>query len=342
MAHGGEIGPDRPTLEDGAGRRKGLLQGCRSSGERHPCDMTNLNRRLTTVATGQLGAFSREQAHAVGATDEQLRSRVMSGFLLQSGPNVFRLPGSSTDPLAELSALVIDVGGDVVVSRHTAAALHGFSGYALKPPFDLSVGRDRYVTRIGHRIHQVGDLDLIDRAVVGKLPVTRGARTLIDLARTESETQLRIALDDGLRDGRFSEDSLHRRIVALRRSGRYGIPALLRAIEGAEAVSGAHSWLEREFLRLIAAAGLPRPDPQVVLTRASDRLVRVDFRFPGTPVVVEVLGYTWHASKDNLSRDAARLNALLDIGMRPYQYTYEMIVETPDHVVENVRRALLL
>jgi hypothetical protein len=36
------------------------------------------------------------------------------------------------------------------------------------------------------------------------------------------------------------------------------------------------------------------------------------------------------------------LNALLDIGMRPYQYTYEMIVETPDDVVESVRRALLL
>jgi hypothetical protein len=305
------------------------------------CAMTNLNRRLTTVATGQLGAFSREQAHTVGATDEQLRSRVQSGFLLQPGPNVFRLPGSSIDPLAELRSLVIDIGGDVVVSRHTAAALQGFSGYALKPPFDLSVGRHRYVSRVGHRIHQVSELELIDRTIVRGLPVTRGARTLVDLARTESEQQLRIALDDGLRDRLFTEESLHHRIVVLRRAGRYGIPALLRAIEGFEAVSGAHSWLEREFLRVVAEAGLPRPDPQVVLARAADRLVRVDFRFPCTPVVVEVLGYTWHASKEHLRRDAVRLNALLDAGLRPYQFTYEMIVEAPDCVVDDVRRALL-
>lgn len=242
--------------------------------------------------------------------------------------------------MSKLRTLTLDIGGDVVASRFTAAALHGFDGYRLKQPFDVSIGRGRSVTRLGHRIHQVADLDTIDRGEVDKIPVTRPARTLIDLARHESEEQLRIALDSGLRDGLLNEDALHRRIVALRRSGRHGVPALLKAIEGAAAVSGAHSWLEREFLRLMQRAGVPRPQPQVILTRANDRLVRVDFHFADTCVVVEVLGYTWHASKAQLKRDSERSNALLDAGFRPYQFTYEMLVNNPAGVIDDVRRAL--
>lgn len=115
----------------------------------------------------------------IGASDDQLRSRVQSGFLDQPGPNVFRLPGSAESPIARLRSLIIDIGGDVVASRYTAAALLGFDSYILKPPFDLSVGRDRHVVRIGHRIHQVADLDLIDRGNEQNVPVTRRARTLI-------------------------------------------------------------------------------------------------------------------------------------------------------------------
>ena len=113
-----------------------------------------------------------------------------------------------------------------------------------------------------------------------------------------------------MRDGRFNESLVHRRIVALRTRGRHGIPRLIEAIEGVEIARGGHSWLEREHLRLAAAGGLPRPEPQQVLARAGGRVVRVDFRFPATPVVVEVLGYRYHRTPEQLRRDAERMNAL--------------------------------
>ncbi len=94
--------------------------------------------------------------------------------------------------------------------------------------------------------------------------------------------------------------------MALRSRGRFGIPRLLDAIEGAAAIRGGHSWLEREYLRLVSAAGLPIPLTQQVLARAGDRLVRVDFR----------------------------MNALLADGLQPYQFAYEHVVETP---TQNVR-----
>ena len=91
---------------------------------------------------------------------------------------------------------------------------------------------------------------------------------------------------------------------------------------GNEATRGGQSWLEREYLRLLAKAGLPRPETQAVLTRAGDRLVRVDCHFPGTRVVVELLGYRFHRTKSQITSDAGRTNALLRDGDLPYQFTY--------------------
>ncbi|MBG7602997.1 MAG: hypothetical protein IZT58_00015 [Actinobacteria bacterium] len=302
--------------------------------------MTNTYRRLMAVATGQLGLLSRQQAKDVGYTDDQLRSRVMSGSLLKVGTNMYRLPGADARELPALRALMMDIGGDVYASGHTAAALHGFDGYSLKAPFDVTIMRGRDVKRVGHRVHTTTRLDLIDRCSIGDVRSLSGVRTLLDLARVETVEQLTIAFDSGLRDGKFNESLVHRRIVEMRSSGRFGIPKLLDVIEGVEAIRGGHSWLEREYLRIIDAAGLPLPDTQQVLTRAQDRLVRVDFRFPGTPVVVEVLGYRYHRSTEQLRRDAARMNALIAEGLRPYQFPYEQIVSEPDQVVEETRTAL--
>ena len=302
--------------------------------------MTNTYRRLMAVATGQLGLLSRRQANGVGVTNAQLRSRVTSGSLLQVGTDTFRLPGAPTTAHVELLALIIDIGGEVWASGPTAAALHGFDGYRLQPPFDVTILRGRDVKRVGHRVHTTSSLDLIDRAVVAEIPVLSGARTLIDLARTESRERLTEAFDSGLRDGKFNESLVHRRVVALRSRGRFGVPRLLEAIEGVEVIRGGHSWLEREFLRLVAAADLPAPQAQQVLSRAGDRLVRVDFHFVGTPVVVEVLGYRWHRTKEQLRRDTERTNALLADGFRPYQFSYEHVTQDPLGVVDTVRAAL--
>jgi very-short-patch-repair endonuclease len=302
--------------------------------------MTNTYRRLTAVATGQLGLLSRRQANGVGVTNAQLRSRVSSGSLLQVGADTFRLPGAPTTELAQLRALMLDIGGKVWASGPSAAALHGFDGYRLKPPFDVTILRGRDVKRVGHRVHTTARLDLIDRAVVDEVPVLSAARTLIDLARTETRERLTVAFDSGLRDGRFNESLVHRRIIALRSKGRFGVPRLLEAIEGAEAIRGGHSWLEREYLRLVVAAGLPIPLTQQVLTRAGDHLVRVDFRFANTPVVVEVLGYQYHRSRAQLQRDADRMNAMLAEGLQPYQFSYEHVVEAPESVVATTRSAL--
>lgn len=123
-------------------------------------------------------------------------------------------------------------------------------------------------------------------------------------------------------------------------SGRHGIPKLLDAINGFEHGRGGHSWLERRFLTVVAAAGLPRPDTQQILARTEDRVVRVDFCFPGTDIVVEVLGLRYHRSSQQIARDARRMNALVAAGRRVFQYTYPMVVNRPDQMCAELSNAL--
>ena len=191
-----------------------------------------------------------------GQLTPEFRSRVQSGF--------------RPDHHAALAALIADVGEPCWLSGPTAAALQSFDGFRLAPPYHLLTSRLRNLRRVGVVVHTSDRLDLLDRAVACGFPVTAPARTLIDLAAMAPAAALTAALDGALRDGLISEDFLHGRIMALRGKGRHGIPALLQVIEGAEITRGAHSWLERELLRVLAAAGVALPAPQQVLGRRGD------------------------------------------------------------------------
>jgi very-short-patch-repair endonuclease len=302
--------------------------------------MTTTERRIAALTTGQLGAFSRAQATDAGLSNRQLRSRVMSGALEQTGPNSFRVAGTPNTLKGQLVEVLLDIGGDVRVCGPTAAALHGMPGFSLRRPFHVLVGSDRNVRRNGVVVHRSEYIDPIDCEEVDGIAVTSPVRTVIDLARHASWAQLAGASEHLVADGLGSEDLLHRRIGALRSKGRYGIPLLLRVLERLEITAGGASWLEREYLRLLRRAGLPRPETQVILARTKDHAVRVDCTFPGTRLVVELLGYRFHRTKSQMNCDASRRNALVAAGHVVYEFTYDHVTTDPDFVVAQTRAAL--
>jgi very-short-patch-repair endonuclease len=254
--------------------------------------------------------------------------------------NELRRPNLSGVHVAALTALIHDIGEPAWICERTAAALFGMNGFTLRPPFHVVVPRGRDLQRLGHVIHTSTDLPSLDCVRIVGLPVIGPARTLIDLARDHTKNQLTRALESAVDAHLVTDDLMHRRIGALRTSGRYGVPKLLTVLEEYELGRGAESWLERQFLLLVARAGLPRPVPQQVLGRRGDRIIRVDFRFPGTPVVVETLGYRWHRSGAQMQIDAERMNQLLLDGFLPLQFSYPQVVNEPEQVVDVVASAL--
>ena len=225
---------------------------------------------------------------------------------------------------------MIGVGDPVWAFGPTGGALLSFDSFHLRPPFHLLIPRGRHLNRIGHVIHTTMFLEPIDRETVWQVAVTSPPRTIIDLARFETPERVSIATDSALRDGGITERHLHARIAALRSKGRHRIPDLIRIIGGSEISRGGHSWLERRLLEIVAESGLPRPVCQQTLTTARDRLVRVDCRFPGTPLVIEVLGYSFHRTRSQMQRDAERMNQLVLDGFVVLQFTYLDVTDEPD------------
>jgi hypothetical protein len=302
--------------------------------------MTQDGRHFAASATGQHGYLTRRQANAGGATRAMLRSRVQSGDLERAGVRTFTSPLVSRTAIGELQALMLDIGDPVWASGQTAAALHGFDGFRLSAPFHVVLPHYRYVQRVGHVVHRSANLTLVDQSTAQGLAATSPTRTIIDLARSETSQRLTAALDSALRDGGSSESFLHRRISELRSSGRYGMPRLIDVIEGAELSRGGHSWLERRFLELVGRAGLPLPAVQAVLSRKQDRTIRVDCHFRGTPIVVELLGYRWHRTQQQMQTDAERMNRLQLEGYMVVQFTYTDIAERPLQTIESLLKAL--
>ena len=135
------------------------------------------------IATGQLATFSRRQAHDVGVSDRQLRSRVQSGILIQTGPNSFRSAMARRRRSPNCTATCSTSANRCSSAASTAAALHGFDGFSLRRPFHVLVPRHRHLGRADVRLHRTDRLEPIDRCWIDGLPVTSAVRTLIELAR---------------------------------------------------------------------------------------------------------------------------------------------------------------
>ena len=115
---------------------------------------------------------------------------------------------------------------------------------------------------------------------------------------------------------------------------------LLQVVAGAELSRGGHSWLERTFLELLGELGLPRPLTQQVMAKRQNKLIRVDCSFPGTNVIVELLGYEHHRTPMQMENDAERLNRLQLDGFAALQFTYHHVVTRSAVMLDNLAEAL--
>ena len=232
------------------------------------------------------------------------------------------------------------VGPPCWISGPTAAALLGFDGFRLRSPFHLTVPATRHLHRGLHLVHRATEIPRIDTTIAMGLPCLSATRLLVELARIEPARRLTAALDSALRDGLTSEDFLHRRLVELRGRGRKGPTELLAVLAGSEVTRGGHSFLERAFLELLDELGLPRPLTQQVLGKRRRTLIRVDCHFPGTAVVVELLGYQWHRTPMQMQADAERLNRLQLDGFLAMQFTYVDVVTRSPTMTADLAEAL--
>jgi hypothetical protein len=269
---------------------------------------------MPAVAKGQ--AASRQRSRT--------SSRDQSGILLQPGPDAFA--GAPTDLEHELERLVLQVGDPVWVTGPTAAALHGFGGFHLSRPFHLLVPSGRTLDHPAAIVHESSRLDWCDLGVRDGFPVTRPARTIVELARTLDDARLTVALEAAVATGLLNEHVLHRRLVTL--AAEPGADRLYEVVERRDRKAGV-VWLVAEFLRLMECHGIRRPTADVATDPATGRVARAEFTWPRSDVVAVVLGWKPPPA-------AERLDELRS----PLVFTIDQLVLHPRHVVLSSKLAL--
>jgi very-short-patch-repair endonuclease len=291
------------------------------------------DQRLASLARGQLSLFTTAQAEACGIDRTTLARRGLEGRVEPVRYGVWSMPGVAPSADRALLAAWLAAGPDAVVSGRAAARLLGFDGFR-RDLVELTVRRGRRARLPGVIMHTTSTLPALDVITFPPFRVTSGARTIIDLAAVASEREVIAAIGSARRDGLTSETYLRARLAALRGPGRAGVRLLDRALDGPIA----HSFLERAFLRLVAAGGLARPRTQVVFR--GERVMRVDARWEAERVVVEVMGHRWHCTKDDLQRDAQRRNELQSLGELVLEFTADDIVRHPGQVLSRLGATL--
>ncbi|MGH2727930.1 MAG: hypothetical protein ACRDKS_13240, partial [Actinomycetota bacterium] len=190
------------------------------------------DRRIGALAARQHGVFARAQAIRVGVTQGEIKWRLGTGRWELVFPKVYRLTGVPWTWSQHAMAACLHWGVLAVISHRAAARLRPLEGFK-HARVEISVTRNRNRSRSSRVvIHWLAEqMPREDITTIDGIPVTKPARTLIDLATVEPEATIERCLDDALRRGLVSLPFLERWLADPRRKRHRGVAVLQRLIE---------------------------------------------------------------------------------------------------------------
>jgi hypothetical protein len=279
---------------------------------------------IARLAARQQGLFTHQQVVAAGVTRGLIRHRLGTGRWVLVGPGVYRLAGVPVTWKQRALAACMVAGPGAVVSHRSAAVLWGISGF--RPgPLEITVPAGRSNQNALARVHRSSVRGVRRDGV----PVTRPARTLVDLAGTVSGARLEEAVDDVLCRRLCRLDQL---VVLGGRRGARALRAVLDAWNGDALPEGV---AEMRVVRRLLAGGLPQPVRQHEIWVEGVFVARVDLAYPQDRLAIELDGFRWHAGRGPFRSDRLRRNRLEAAGWR-------LLEAAPEDVPELVRSAAAL
>lgn len=193
-----------------------------------------VDQRIALIATQQQGVFTREQAMGCSATAGMIRWRLRVGRWERLHPSVYRLAGTVRTWRQQAMAACLYVGPSGVLSYRAAALLRSLGGFK-RARVEVTMPRNRNRSGSGRiKVHRTQDpIPAEDITTIDGIPVTKPARTLLDLASVEREDVIERCLDDALRRRLVSLPFLERWLEDPRRKRHRGAPVLQRLVGSA-------------------------------------------------------------------------------------------------------------
>jgi very-short-patch-repair endonuclease len=269
----------------------------------------------------QHGVVTRRQLLDLGMPPDVIQGRLKRGQLHRVAAGIYAVGRPDIGRLGRFKAATLACGTDAQLSHLSAADL-----WRIRPqrggPIDVAVPSTVDRQRRGIRLHR--------RALLGPprfvrgIPVGDPVSVLVDLASELAAEETEDAVNEADRLDLIR--TVHLRDALEAHSRRPGL-GRLKATLDSQTFSRAQNALERRFLALIRAAGLPAPDAQHRLGR-----YRVDFFWPHLGLVVETDSLRHHRTAAEQATDIGRDQAHTRKGLRTLRFTHAQVFHRPDYV----------
>lgn len=283
---------------------------------------------IAALAERQYGVVARWQLAALGLGRGAIRSRLERNWLHPLHRAVYAVGQRKLRREAQWMAAVLAYGPGTVLS-HRAGGAH-WELVRAGSLCEVTVATPRR-SRPGIRVHRA-NLPADEVTVHEGIPITTVPRTLFDLAAVLPQRQLERAINEAEVLHLWDELSLDRLLHRYpRHKGNTAVRAALQ--QRRQGSTATKSELEEMFLALTDAAGIPRPEVNVLVEG-----IEVDAVWRDVRLVVELDGRDTHGTAAAFERDRQRDRALQVAGWRPVRITYRQMRDAPRAVIDDVRR----
>jgi very-short-patch-repair endonuclease len=279
---------------------------------------------LWSLVGRQHGVVTRGQLLGMGYSVKAIKHRVARGRFYPLWPGVYAVGRAQLTQHGRWMAAVLTCGPEAVLSHGSAAALWEVRREARRE-IEISIPARLIRRRRGIVVHRRQALTDADSCTHRSIPVTNPVCTLVDLAARLEPARLEAAVNEADRRALVNPESLRSALEGL--GGRPGV-ARLRQLLDRRTFRLTDSELERRFLPLTRAAGLPPP--------RTGRYVngyKVDFFWPELGLVVETDGLRYHRTAAQQERDRRRDQAHTAAGLTPLRFSHGQVMFEPERVV---------
>jgi hypothetical protein len=282
---------------------------------------------VARLAERQYGVVARAQLLELGLGPDAIDHRLQRKRLHAIHRGVYAVGQRQLKREAKWMAAVLAYGTGAVLS-HRPGGAH-WELVRERGPCEVTVPKARR-SRPGIRVHHA-HLPPDEITVHHGIPITTVPRTLFDLAAYVSERELERAINEAEIRRLWDELSLDHLLDRYpRHHGNRAIRAALTQRRAGATVT--KSDLEEMFIALIDAAGIPRPEINVIVEG-----FEVDAVWRDARLVVELDGRDFHGTAAAFERDRVRDRSLQVAGWSPIRITYLQVRDTPELVVRDVR-----
>jgi very-short-patch-repair endonuclease len=283
----------------------------------------------------QAGVFTRRQALDCGVSATAATAALQDGGWVRVAGRGFVLRGQ---------VVGVEQGAWAAVLTVPRAVVCGPSAFALRQPA-APLPRLGSVTVALPSVHLQPAYRLAVRQVVipaedwsawRGLPVQKAGPALVDSLAGHDEPAADALFAWALARAVVGADELGRLVGARRgRPGRRRLGKYL-ALAGA----GAASALEAAFQLVLVRRRIGGWTPNAQVKLVDGSVVRVDVLFKAARLAIELDGRLAHSSRHSFQADRARQNLLVAAGYKVLRFTWEDVVDRPDHCAKQILQFL--